>query len=617
MKKKSGLVKIPGSFIVVFVVFFIPLCFAFLSGRDTTERKIDDYFRLKLEALQAETGTFLLLDSTGAGNDALKKQFTKTRKAYKELAVLTDYFNPYESRFLNSAALQRVEEDNPDNIIPPHGFQAVEEMIFGREEKNRQPRLHQELNYIRDILDRLASETDRSLKFRDEAVFDALRSAVLRLMTLGITGADSPLAQQSLEEAGSTITGIENLLQFYRDDLHKNQGRLYDETQALLAEAKNYLSNNQNFLSFDRLAFITRFADPLFGQLGKIKTHLGLLFTGGRRPVHPETSSVFAPGAFDIRFFSPDEQYQVTPQRVELGRRLFFDPILSESNKRSCAGCHKPELAFTDGMAVPLALDEKTVLKRNTPTLWNSALQTRQFFDSRADVLENQLDEVVHNTDEMKGSLKKSVQELKTHPVYAALFKKAYAQDGEAITAYNIANAISSYIRTLVALNSRFDQYMRGDETKLSQAEINGFNLFMGKAKCATCHFIPLFNGLAPPEFNEMESEVIGVPVSLKKKVLDPDLGKFNFTRSEIHRHSFKTPTLRNIALTAPYMHNGAFRSLNDVMQFYNKGGGKALKTAPENLTLPFDRLNLSKKEMKAVESFLKALTDTAYIYRP
>ena len=307
MKKKSGLVKIPGSFIVVFVVFVIPLCFAFLSGSEAADRKIDDYFRLKLEALQKETETFLLLDSTGAANEALQKQFTKTRKAFKELAVLTDYFNPYESRFLNGAALQRVEEDNPDNIIPPHGFQAVEEIVFGKEEKNRQARLHQELNYIRDILNRLASETDRSLKFRDEAVFEALRASVLRLMTLGITGADSPIAQQSLEEAISTLTGIENLLQFYHDDLHKKQGKLYDETVALLAGAKNYLSGNREFPSFDRLAFITRFADPLFGQLGKIKTQLGLPFTGGRRPVHPEASSIFAPGAFDIRFFSPDE----------------------------------------------------------------------------------------------------------------------------------------------------------------------------------------------------------------------------------------------------------------------------------------------------------------------
>jgi cytochrome c peroxidase len=273
-------------------------------------------------------------------------------------------------------------------------------------------------------------------------------------------------------------------------------------------------------------------------------------------------------------------------------------------------------MAFTDGLAVALAVDEKTSLKRNTPTLWNSVLQTRQFYDSRADILENQLDEVVHNAEEMKGSLKQSVEDLKKHPVYAELFKKAYPKDNIPITAYNIANAISSYIRTLTAMNSRFDQYINGVSSTLSGDEKKGFNLFAGKAKCATCHFVPLFNGLVPPQFTETESEVIGVPKNNNKKKLDDDQGKFNFTKSEIHKFSFKTPTLRNIELTAPYMHNGVFKTLDEVMQFYSKGGGKGLKIAPQNQTLPFDKLDLSKKEMKQVVAFLKTLTDTTYRYK-
>jgi cytochrome c peroxidase len=204
---------------------------------------------------------------------------------------------------------------------------------------------------------------------------------------------------------------------------------------------------------------------------------------------------------------------------------------------------------------------------------------------------------------------------MKKHPVYAELFRNAYPKDRLPITAYNIANAISSYIRTLTAMNSRFDQYINGVSTSLSEDEKKGFNLFTGKAKCATCHFVPLFNGLVPPQFTETESEVIGVPKKANKKVLDEDEGKSNFTRSEIHKFSFKTPTLRNIALTAPYMHNGAFRTLDEVLKFYNKGGGKGLKIAPANQTLPFDKLDLSKKEMKQVISFLKTLTDTTYTY--
>jgi len=216
----------------------------------------------------------------------------------------------------------------------------------------------------------------------------------------------------------------------------------------------------------------------------------------------------------------------------------------------------------------------------------------------------------------MKGSLTRSVKELGANPKYASLFQKAYANETPTLTEYNIANAISSYVRSLIAVNSRFDQYMRGDKTKMNKEELKGFNLFMGKAKCATCHFIPLFNGLVPPEFTETESEVLGVPRTNETiaPVLDSDEGKFKFTRSIVHKFAFKTPTLRNIELTAPYMHNGVYNTLEEVMDFYNKGGGTGLKIAPENQTLPEGELNLSKKEIRAVIAFMKTLTDSAVL---
>ena len=198
-----------------------------------------------------------------------------------------------------------------------------------------------------------------------------------------------------------------------------------------------------------------------------------------------------------------------------------------------------------------------------------------------------------------------------SHEKYARLFAEAYGE--EMVTEYNIANAISSYVRTLVRLDSRFDRYMRGDNAALNDNEKKGFNLFAGKAKCATCHYIPLFNGLVPPEFVETESEVLGVPVTASKKnsQLSDDEGKFLFTKSLVHKHAFKTPTLRNIALTAPYMHNGVYKTLEQVMDFYNKGGGAALGIAPGNQTLPVQALNLSKREIKNIILFLRALTDT------
>lgn len=155
---------------------------------------------------------------------------------------------------------------------------------------------------------------------------------------------------------------------------------------------------------------------------------------------------------------------------------------------------------------------------------------------------------------------------------------------------------------------------MLGNQSKLNNSEKNGFNLFAGKAKCATCHFIPLFNGLVPPEFTETETEVLGVPAKKSKKdaKLDSDPGKYNTTHSMIHKYAFKTPTLRNIELTTPYMHNGVFNTLEEVMDFYNEGGGEGLKIAPDNQTLPKDKLNLSKKEIADIIAFMKALTDPA-----
>jgi cytochrome c peroxidase len=265
-------------------------------------------------------------------------------------------------------------------------------------------------------------------------------------------------------------------------------------------------------------------------------------------------------------------------------------------------------------MKKPYALDGETLLKRNTPTLLNSGYQTKQFYDSRADILENQLSDVLHNTDEMQGSLKKSVDDLKQSTVYAPLFRKAYPNEKDAVNTFTIANAISNYVRSLQSLNSRFDLHIRGEKNNLTVAEQRGFNLFAGKAKCATCHFIPLFNGVVPPFFADTESEVLGIPASKNKNpaALDDDPGKFTHTHSVIHKHSFKTPTVRNVELSAPYMHNGVFDSLEEVMEFYNNGGGAGLRISPEYQTLPPDKLNLTKTEIADIIAFMKALTDTS-----
>ena len=165
----------------------------------------------------------------------------------------------------------------------------------------------------------------------------------------------------------------------------------------------------------------------------------------------------------------------------------------------------------------------------------------------------------------------------------------------------------------MTQLNSPVDQALRGNGGALTEQERRGFNVFVGKGKCATCHFIPLTNGTVPPGYREAEVEVLGTPsraVTANAKI-DPDLGRFRLTRAEPHRYAFKTPSLRNVALTAPYMHNGVYPTLESVVDFYNRGGGAGIGITLANQTLPKDPLKLSTGEQRALVSFMKALTDT------
>ncbi|HEY2726299.1 MAG TPA: cytochrome c peroxidase, partial [Parafilimonas sp.] len=223
--------------------------------------------------------------------------------------------------------------------------------------------------------------------------------------------------------------------------------------------------------------------------------------------------------------------------------------------------------------------------------------------------LEDQSHDVVQSTVEMHSSMKLSVKKLWKDTLYRKMFSVAFPQKNRTgIDTLEVMNAIGSYVRSLVFLNSRFDEYMRGNKAAMNENEVNGFNLFMGKAKCGTCHYMPLFNGTFPPRYMKSEAEVIGVPQSLTTNIIDSDLGRYNIVRVASLKHAFKTPTVRNAALTAPYMHNGIYNSLQQVIDFYNKGGGIGLGIKMDNQTLPFDKLDLTGKEQYDLVAFIKSL---------
>ncbi|MEO7997723.1 MAG: cytochrome c peroxidase, partial [Gemmatimonadaceae bacterium] len=212
--------------------------------------------------------------------------------------------------------------------------------------------------------------------------------------------------------------------------------------------------------------------------------------------------------------------------------------------------------------------------------------------------------------------LARTAKLLRADSSYTPLFLAAYGEvPDESAMSRELRGALAAYLRSLVRLDSRFDRAMRGDVSAMTANEKQGFNLFMGKARCGTCHFAPLFNGTVPPGYTDAEVEVLGVPTNLKKPLaIDADLGAGAAERAPLHNHAFKTSTVRNAAVTAPYMHNGSIATLEALIDFYDAGGGAGLGLSVPNQTLASDSLHLTTLEKRQLIAFIGALTDTSTV---
>lgn len=528
--------------------------------------------------------------------------FDTARLAYKRVEFLAELYNPETAKSLNGPALPEVEEDDK-KVSPPMGFQVIEEMLFPYDSENRADLLTQ-LAVLQSNVGRLTRvATDNEMT--DSHVFDAMRLEVFRLITLGITGFDSPVANHSLPETAAALQSLCQHIGFY--DVADRNPDLSGQLDRTFARAIGALQEERSFNDFDRLGYITNYANVLSGLLLDAQKTLAIPVFRENRPLSASARTLNDPNVFDASYFVNSNDDRATPARVALGKMLFYDPVISGKSNRTCATCHQPDKAFADGETKSLAVGfGGRRIARNSPTLLNAGFQAVQFADSRVTFLEDQASDVIENADEMHGSLPDAVNALKSNETYRNSFAKTYS---EGVTEQNLKNAIASYVRSLTSLDSRVDRYLRGDKkAALTDEEKLGFNLFMGKGKCATCHFFPLFNGTVPPTFQKTESEVLGTPATAANNKLDTDIGKFATTDMDLHKYAFKTPTVRHVAQTAPYMHNGVYKTLDQVVDFYNKGGGNGLGFNLPNQTLPGDKLNLTTPEQQALVAFLKAL---------
>ncbi|WP_228445069.1 cytochrome-c peroxidase [Chryseobacterium indoltheticum] len=564
-------------------------------------------FKIELEYLKNDVE---LYSQEKISLEKLQQTLRSTRNSFKEIEFFVAYHYPeFTKTHLNAAPLFHIEAAGTSAYtLPPEGLQVLDELIFSEEANEKKEEISTITNflynsyanfYLSTLNNGLSSGNNKTLPLRIE---------LIRIYSLGVTGFDTPGSLNISEEAAHAFKGMS---EYINDEAYFKNFKI-EKANLIIQQAITYLGKNTDFKSFDRIEFYKKFVQPLYEELGSWDGNPDDLknFSGW----NVSNKDFFKADFFDPYFYTILKPSEDSEELKNLGEKIFYDQNFSANGTMSCASCHLPENAYTDLKQKSASnVEGKTVL-RNSPSLYNAVFAKRFFYDMRAFYLEQQAEHVIYNQDEFNTDYQKIVQKLNDNKEYKKEFKKVF-KDGK-ISKQNFSKALSSFVASLYSFESDFDRFMR-NEKEISEDAKKGYNLFMGKANCATCHFAPHFSGLVPPFFNENESEVLGVtkkPITNLPIELDGDRGRINSNvkkeNSWIYENSFKTMTVRNIALTKPYFHNGAFNTLEEVIDFYNEGGGEGLGLPMKNQTLPADKLDLTEIEKKQLIAFLNTLTD-------
>jgi cytochrome c peroxidase len=303
----------------------------------------------------------------------------------------------------------------------------------------------------------------------------------------------------------------------------------------------------------------------------------------------------------------------MTPEKVELGKRLFFDARLSADGSLACVSCHLPDQGWTTN--TPLSPAYPTNMeRRNSQTLVNVAYNQALLWDGRAGTLEKQALGPIQNPLHMNQNLDLLVEKLKAVPEYVEGFQKVF---GTSVTPEGLGKALAAFERTLITRNAPFDRYMGGERQAMSGSALRGMELFKGKARCILCHNGPnftdsQFHNLGVPDAPLLSHPLVQASIRFDAKRMNlpeyqqvkEDLGRYLVTKEEKDKGAFKTPTLRNVTQRDPYMHNGVFQSLEEVIDFYDRGGGAVSGKSP--LIQP---LGLTAEEKRDLLAFLQAMT--------
>ncbi len=448
------------------------------------------------------------------------------------------------------------------------------------------------------------------------------RLYLLNLAAIYTTGFDCPDAVRILPELRSMMKAVRSVYAAYNRSfpsapLTPEYLVFYDKTSAWVNAAPT------DFEQFDHFTFIKDYVNPLFALNQKMIEQYGVISSSfNDYSLNNTPRSVFDKSLYNAQntkgvYSLVDDPATLAEVRA-VGKQLFYDPIVSGNNARSCASCHKPKEYFTDTtVATALNFDRKTRLPRNTPTLINVVYQHLIMLDGKHTTLHAQALDVMTNATEMSGTDNEILEKILSCKEYKNAFKKllkATPAEKE-INMQHVISAITFYYGSFSNYYSPFDEAMNHNKP-LGRDARNGFNIFMSKGKCATCHFVPQFNGVPPPYVGS-EFEVIGTPADTGFTRPSEDKGRYMVNPAFETNGAFRTGTVRNAAHTKPYMHNGIFTTLDQLIDFYDAGGGAGRRLNVSNQTLPADSLRLTPVEKKELIAFIHSLSEKIIFEEP
>jgi cytochrome c peroxidase len=556
---------------------------------------------------------------------AIRKEIETARLKLKNIDFWLRYFEPNAYRKINGPLPVEWENEVFEKFEPPYRREGAG-LSLAEISLAQKP-------LIKDSLLTLIKKSSEAVKtYEADSItsqlnsyshfFLANRLFILNLSAIYTTGFECPDTSRIIPELLSMLRGTKDIyvnfnLSFPETPLPRQYLDLYEKMISFVnAQA-------DGFFAFDQFGFIRNYVNPLFALNQKLITdyHVSSI-NFNDYTLNNDAQSIFDKSLYTSQntkgVYSLVENEKTLQEIRHIGKLLFYDPILSGNNLRSCASCHKPTQYFTDTtISTALQFDRQQRLPRNAPTLINSVYNHLIMLDGKHVSLQDQGIDVITNPTEMNSNEKELLKKVLSCKVYKDAFKSflKLTPEEKEITLNHIVSAVTYYDGSFSRYYSPFDEAMN-NKAQVSDNVKRGFNLFMSKAKCATCHFVPNFNGVKPPYVGS-EFEVLGTPEDNNFAALSSDKGRYMINQAPETLHAFRTGSIRNAEYTGPYMHNGVFKTLEEVIDFYDVGGGQGKKLVVDNQSLPGDSLKLNVSEKNDLIAFIHSLNENIIFEDP